>query len=260
MHACNSSKPSPEILLRGAQRLLLHRLFKDLQRGRWLIKRHLVPRPKDPRKAQFAHILKRPRRRAADRVARQRRALERRLAAVGNRLRRGLVAEPVADPVGVSGVDDRLDTRFHHVGELREERAGVVARGGKLLVGRVGAFLVGGLGADGFDDGGGLEVVDVGFWGVGVVARGADVVDVEVGNLAEGPFDRVVADVVRIRAVGITAAGGTRLECGEALAVVGIEVGCVLGGGDERLVGVAVAEVDVGFLLQLCVKPSVIDA
>lgn len=218
-----------------------------------------MPRPKDPREAQLPHRLERPRRLPIHRIARQGRALEGALPAVRHRLGGGLVAEPVTDPVGVSRVDDRLHAGADDVAELGEEGAGVVARAGKFLVGGVGAFLVRALRPNRFHHSRRLEVVDVCFRGVGVVARGADVVDVEVGGLAEGAFDAVVADVVGVLAGGVAAGRGAGLQCGETLGVVGVEVASVLGGGNEGFVGIAVAEIDVGLFLELGVKPAVVD-
>ena len=116
-------------------------------------------------------------------IARQCLRLERSLAGIGDNVGGRELAEPVADPIGVAGPDDGRNTRLDEVGELREERAVVVARGDKFLVVRVGAFLVGGLGADGFDDVRPGPVGGVGFRWIGVGARGEDVVDVEGGDL-----------------------------------------------------------------------------
>lgn len=141
------------------------------------------------------------------------------------------------------------------------ERELTVAGVGEFLVGRVGAFLVGALGADLGGHGGGLQVGDVGFRGAGVGARGADVVDVEVGGLGEGALDAVVAGVVGRDAGGVGAGrGGAGLQRRHALLVVGGEVGGALGGADERPVGVGVGVVDVGFVLEDRVEPAVVDA
>ena len=48
-------------------------------------------------------------------------------------------------------------------------------------------------------------------------------------------------------------------EGGRTLRVVGVEVGCMLGGGDHGFVGVAVGEIHVGFFLEGGVEPAVID-
>lgn len=97
-------------------------------------------------------------------------------------------------------------------------------------------------------------------WGVGVVGGGADVVDVEVAGLGEGAFDAVVAGVDAVDAVGV---GACALALGQgrgALGVVGVEVGVVLGLGDEGVVAVVEAEVDVGLFLERGVEPAVVDA
>lgn len=164
-----------------------------------------MPRPEDAREAQLAHALESPRLCPAHRVTRQGRRLEGALPAICDGFGGGLVAEPVADPVGVAGPDDGLHALLDHVGELGEEGAGVVARGGELLVGCVGAFLVCGLCANGLDDGARLQVIDIGFRRVGIVARGADIVDVEIGGLGEGTLDAVVADLVGVCAGGVGA-------------------------------------------------------
>ena len=181
----------------------------------------------------------------------------------------GEAAEPVADPVGVAGPEDDADAALDDGGEGGEEVAGVVAGGGELVVGRVGALGVGGLGADGARDGGLEQVAGVGGGRVGVVARLADVVDVEVveGDAAvgrggaEGPLDVAVAGVVGVLAGGVGARGGGAFgqERGAALGVGGGELR-VLGRGDDGLVRVVVGEVDVGLLLDGGVVPAVVDA
>ena len=163
-----------------------------------------MPRAKDPQEPQLALLFEIPAVLPIDIVRRQRLAFEGRLPIIRHRLGRSLVAEPITYPVRVPGPDHGLYARLDDVRQLGEEAAGVVPRGGEFLVGRVGAFLVGGLGTDGFDNVGLFEVGDVGFGGVRVVGRGADVVDVEVvggdaaigGGGGEGAFDRVVTSVV----------------------------------------------------------------
>ena len=211
-----------EQMLRRRQCLPLHRLLKDLQRRLRRIKRHLMPRPKNPQKAEIIHRLKSAGRGPVDRVARQRLRRERCLARIGNGVGGREPAEPVADPVGVTGPDDGRDARLDDVGELREEGAGVVARGSEFLVGCVGAFLVGRLGADGLDDVRPGQVGGVGFGRVGVVGRSADIVDVKVGDLRKGAFDTVVAGRVAGFAVGIAAARVAFVERRRTFAVVGV--------------------------------------
>lgn len=113
-----------------------------------------MPGPKNPQKRKIIHHLVRPRRLSPNRITRQLLGLEGRLAGKGHRLGGREPAVPIADPVRVAGPDDGGHAAFDDVGELGEEGARVVPRGGEFLVGCVGAFLVGGLGADGFDDGG----------------------------------------------------------------------------------------------------------
>ena len=183
MPCTRKKNPLPKertLALRPRQRLLLHRLLKDLQRQLGLIVRHLVPRAKHPQEAEIVDALERAPFRAVDRVGCQRRGRERGRAGVRDRVGGREAAEPVADPVGVAGPQDDADAALDDGGEGGEEVAGVVARGGEFVVGGVGALGVGGLGADGAGDGGLEEVARVGGRGVRVVARFADVVHVEV--------------------------------------------------------------------------------
>lgn len=113
-----------------------------------------MARAKNPQKRKIIHHLKRPSRLAPNGITGQLLRAERRLAGIGHRLSGREPAVPVADPVRVAGPHDRRHAAFDHVGELPEEGARVVPRGGEFLVRCVGAFLVGGLGADGFHDGG----------------------------------------------------------------------------------------------------------
>ena len=166
--------------LRTSQRLLLHRLLKHLQRHRRLVIRHLMPGSKHPQEAEVFHRLERTRSRPVDGVGRQRCGREGGGAGVGDGVGGGEAAEPVADPVGVAGPHDDADAALDDGREGGEEVAGVVARGGEFVVGGAGALGVGRFGADGARDGGLEEVAGVGGWWVGVVARFADVVDVEV--------------------------------------------------------------------------------
>lgn len=159
-----------------------------------------MPRSKHPRKAQLPHRLERPRLLPRNIKRHQRRALKRSVPIIRHRLSGRLVAEPIADPIRVAGPDNSLHALLDYVRELGEEGAGVVARCGELLVGRIGAFLVGRFGADGLNYGAGLEVADVCLRWVGVVAWGADVVDVEVSGLGKWAFNVVVADFVGVRA------------------------------------------------------------
>ena len=113
-----------------------------------------MSRAKDPQKAKIVHRLERAALRTSHIIRRQLARRELVLAGERNCIRGREPTVPVADPVGVAGPDDGGDAGLDDVGELGEEGAGVVACCGELLVRRVGAFLVGGLGADGLDDGG----------------------------------------------------------------------------------------------------------
>ena len=261
--------PLPLSALSTAQRLLLHRLLKNLQRHRGLIIRHLMPGPKHAQKAQIIHRLHRAPLRPVHSIGRQRLRRERLRAGIRNRVGGREAAEPVADPIRVAGPQDDADAALDDGGEGGEEVAGVVARGGEFVVGGVGAFGVGRFSADGAGDGGLEEVARVGGWRVRVVARFADVVDVEIvegdaavgGGGAEGAFDVAVAGAVGVFAGRVRARGGGAFgqERGAALGVGVGELG-VLGGGDYGLVGVVVGEVDVGLLLNGGIVPAVIDA
>ena len=112
-----------------------------------------MPRAKNPQKPKIPHLLEIPTMAPRNRIRPQRLRLESALPTIRHRFRRRLAPEPVADPVRVAGPDDGLHARIDDVRELGEEAAGVVASRGEFLVGRIGAFLVRGLGADGFDDG-----------------------------------------------------------------------------------------------------------
>lgn len=94
---------------------------------------------------------------------------------------------------------------------------------GKFVVGGVGAFLVCALRADFRCDSGRLQICDVCSWRIRVRAGGADIVDVEIGALAQRAFDVVVAGVVRGDAGGVCPRdGGAGLQRGQALLVVGV--------------------------------------
>ena len=198
--------PPPLSALSAAQRLLLHRLLKNLQRHRGLIIWHLMPGPKHPQKAQIIHRLDRAPLRPVHRIRRQRLGRERAGAGITDRVGGREPAEPIADPIRVAGPEDDADAALDDGGEGGEEVAGVVACGGEFVVGGVWAFCVCRLGSYGAGDGGLEEVARVGGRGVRVVARFADVVDVEVvegdaaigGGGAEGSFDVAVAGAVGV--------------------------------------------------------------
>ena len=117
--------PLPTYVLRTSQRPPLHRLLKHLQRQLRLIKRHLVPRPKHPQKAQIVHRLERAARVAVDRVRDQGLGRKGRRAGVGDCVCGREAAEPVAYPVGVAGPDDDADAALDDGREGGEEVAGV---------------------------------------------------------------------------------------------------------------------------------------
>lgn len=205
-----------------------------------------MPRAKHPQKREPPLGLKLPPLLPRDIVRRQTLRLKRLRAREGDRVGDGLAAEPVADEIRVTRPHDGLHARGHDGGELREEGAGVIPRGGEFVVHVTGTLLVGCFRADGFGDGGGLQVGGVGGGRVRVLGGFADVVDVVVvggeaavgAGLREGVLDAVGAGGVAILAVGVGAAGGALLESGAAFGVEGFgEVGG-LGGADEGFVGV----------------------
>lgn len=68
-----------------------------------------------------------------------------------------------------------------------------------------------------------MQICDVRLWRIRVRAGGADIVDVEIGALAQRAFDVVVAGIVRGDAGGVCARdGGAGLQRGQALLVVGV--------------------------------------
>lgn len=142
-----------------------------------------MPGAKDPREAQISHRLERARLLPGNVVRRQGRCLESTLPAVGDSFSGSLVAEPVADPVRVTGPDDGLNALLHDFGDLREEGSGVVACGAEFQLGCTGAFLIGCLGADGCDYSAGLQIVDVCVWWVWILAWRAYVINVKVADL-----------------------------------------------------------------------------
>ena len=227
-----------------------------------------MARPIDPQKREFALGFKHPTFLPTYRIRLQILRLEllctRELDGVGD----GLAAEPVADEICVAGPDDGLDaTRGDDGGELGEEGAGVISRRGELVVDVIRAFLVGGLGADGFHDGGLFQVGGVSGWGVGVLRGFTDVVDVEVvgcfaavgAGLGEGVLDLVGAGLVAALTVGVGAAGVALVEGGAAVFVEGVHEVGGLGGRDEWFVGVVQGKVDVFGFLEGGVEPAVVD-
>jgi hypothetical protein len=186
-------------------------------------------------------------------------------------------SEPVADPVGVAGPDDGLDTGGDDVGERCEEGTGIwfrisrryrmgwlgrrtIAGGRELGVRSVGALGVGALGTDGLHDGGAGQVGGVGLRRIRVVAWLADIIDVPISGLRDGALDAVSACAVGIGAIAIIArCCGALLESGEAVVVVGVGVRVVIGLANEGLVGVVVAEIDVRLVLEDRVVPAVVD-
>ena len=228
-----------------------------------------MPGAKHPQEAEIVHGLERAALGAGHGVGRQGLGGEGGGAGEVDRVGGREAAEPVADPVGVAGPEDDADAAADDGAEGGEEVAGVVARGGEFVVGGVGALDVGGLGADGARHRGLEQVARVRRRWVGIVARFADVVHVEIvggdaavgGGGAEGAFDVAVAGVVRGLAGAVGPSGGGAFgEEGGAVLVVGVGELCVLGGGDDGPVGVVVGEVDVGLLLDGRIVPAVVDA
>ena len=69
-----------------------------------------MPGPEDAQEGQLALLLERAALLAGHVVGRQARGPEGGLPVIRDRLRGRLAAEPVADPIGVAGPDDRLHT------------------------------------------------------------------------------------------------------------------------------------------------------
>lgn len=114
--------------------------------------------------------------------------------------------------------------------------------------------------SDGLGDRGICQIAVVGGGWVWILTGLANVVDVKVGDLTQGPLDVVVAYVLRVRAGGIRTATCAILKGRYTRLSVCVEVGIMLRGGDQRVVGVAVAVVDVCFVLEDGVEPAVVDA
>ena len=149
---------------------------------------------------------------------------------------------------------------------------------GETLPSVVGAFRVAALRADCLLDTRLRQVVAICLRRVRVVARCPDVVDVKVRDTTEGAFDVLVADVVRVTAVGVCKGGVAGRKGRGALLVVSVEVGLVVGGADELAEGIIVGEIDVGLiggqslgikkgllglqylLLECGIEPAVVDA
>ena len=163
-----------------------------------------MPGPKHPQKAKIIHRLDRAPLRPADGIGGQRLGRESRGAGISDRVGGREAAEPVADEICVAGPQDDADAALDDGGEGGEEVAGVVARGGEFVVGRVWALGICSSRPNSAGDGGLEEVARVGGWWVGIVARFADVVNVEVveGDAAvgrggaEGSFNVAVAGAI----------------------------------------------------------------
>ncbi|KAL8957580.1 MAG: hypothetical protein Q9193_005184 [Seirophora villosa] len=149
-------------------------------------------------------------------IRRQARVLELALPAVDDRLRGGLVADPVANPIGVPGPHNGLYAVLHDVGKLGEKRADSVARGFEGLERCVGACLIHWIFcADGFEHSARLEILGVQFFRrVWIAAQFADIVRVKVTGHGQRGLDVLVADVVRLPADGIRAGRSTGLKSG----------------------------------------------
>jgi hypothetical protein len=159
---------------------LLHRLDEHLERELRLVVWNLMTRAKHTQERQIVLSLESTARLAIDSVRRQCLGSESGLPGVGYGVGNVEITKPVADPVSITGPNERLDTRRNDLAELGHERARVVTGGGEFVVGCVGALLVSGLRTDGLYDGSVGQVRSVGLWRLGIVAGRADVVDVEV--------------------------------------------------------------------------------
>ena len=96
------------------------------------------------------------------------------------------------------------------------------------------------------------QIVGIRLRRVRVVARRSDVVDVKVRDTAEGPFDVLVADVIRVAAIGVCECRVACRESRRTLLVVSIEVGLVVGRVDELAVGIVIGKVDVSLVDGQC--------
>lgn len=106
-------------------------LLQEFQEWWYLtIIRHLMTRSENPEKAQPANVLERPTLVSVDRIRLQRCALELRLAGIGDRVGGDFVAQPIADPVGVAGPDERRHARRDDSGKFREKGARVCEEDG----------------------------------------------------------------------------------------------------------------------------------
>ena len=96
----------------------------------------------------------------------------------------------------------------------------------------VGALCVGALSPDCGDDGRIREILVVGFGGVGIVAAGPNVVDVEIGFFGQRPLDASVADVVGVYTIRIGIRAAASLQGREALVVQDVEISLACRGVD----------------------------
>jgi len=133
-------------------------------------------------------------------------------------------------------------------GGRRGERERTVTRVREATAGCVGAFLVGAFGSNRLLHTGLRNIGTVRLWRVRVVAGSPDIVDIKVRDAAQGPFNVLITDVVGIRAVCVCQGRVALVESGSALLVVGVEIGLVVSGIDERAVGVVVREIDIGLV------------
>ena len=185
----------------------------------------------------------------------------------------------IADPIRVPSPDQRLNPRLHHVRKRSQEGTTIyqstrqhpqlptkrarhtITRRRKFIIRRIRTLLILGLRANRLHHGRILQIAHIRLRRIGIRARGAHIIDIEVGDRSERSFDRAVANIIRVHAGGIGARdAATLFERGQAVGVIAIGVGGSLRRVDEGPVGIAEAVVDVGFVLQDGVEPAVVDA
>lgn len=87
-----------------------------------------------------------------------------------------------------------------------------------------------------------------------------DIIHIEVTRIADRTFNAAVADIVRVSAVSIRASLVALFDRRETGVLVVAQKVAALGGADELVVRVVVAEVDVGFLLNCGIEPAIVHA
>lgn len=134
-----------------------------------------------------------------------------------------------------------------------------VSRSTESIAWGIGALLIFTLSANRSDDGRIGQVLVVDFGRIGIVATGADVVDVEIGFVGQGPFDTSVADVVGVDAIGVGAGAAAGLQGWKALVVQDIEISLAGRGVDYVSIIVFVEEINVGLFLHDGIEKAVVD-